>query len=48
MSAISQLGEALRGLSEGDLTKTVDTAFVPSMEQLRHDFNTTVGKFRKR
>ncbi|EPE95773.1 methyl-accepting chemotaxis protein [Rhizobium grahamii] len=44
MSAISQLGEALRHLSEGDLTKTVDSPFVPSMEQLRHDFNATVAK----
>ncbi len=44
MSAISQLGEALRGLSEGDLTKTVNSAFVPSMEQLRHDFNATVAR----
>ncbi|ACI56897.1 methyl-accepting chemotaxis protein [Rhizobium leguminosarum] len=42
MSAISQLGGALRQLSEGDLTMTVDTPFVPSMEQLRHDFNTAV------
>ncbi|MBB4238727.1 methyl-accepting chemotaxis protein [Rhizobium esperanzae] len=42
MSAISQLGGALRQLSEGDLTRTVDTSFVPSMEQLRHDFNTAV------
>ncbi|MDR9783437.1 methyl-accepting chemotaxis protein [Rhizobium redzepovicii] len=42
MSAISLLGGALRQLSEGDLTKTVDTPFVPSMEQLRHDFNTAV------
>jgi len=42
MSAISQLGGALRHLSEGDLTRTVDIPFVPSMEQLRHDFNTAV------
>ena len=42
MSAISSLGGALRHLSEGDLTRTVDTPFVPSMEQLRHDFNTTI------
>ncbi|MBB2749700.1 UNVERIFIED_ORG: methyl-accepting chemotaxis protein [Rhizobium aethiopicum] len=42
MSAISLLGGALRQLSEGDLTRTVDTPFVPSMEQLRHDFNTAV------
>ncbi|RUM24964.1 PAS domain S-box protein [Rhizobium vallis] len=43
MSAISMLGTALRLLSEGDLTRTVDTPFVPSMEQLRHDFNTAVN-----
>ncbi|OWV88280.1 chemotaxis protein [Rhizobium sp. R635] len=43
MSAISLLGTALRDLSEGNLTRTVDTAFVPSMEQLRHDFNTAIG-----
>ncbi|NTF43529.1 PAS domain-containing methyl-accepting chemotaxis protein [Rhizobium rhizogenes] len=44
MSAISELGGALRNLSEGDLTKTLDRSFVPSMEQLRHDFNATVRK----
>ncbi|ANM06180.1 methyl-accepting chemotaxis protein [Rhizobium phaseoli] len=43
MSAISMLGGALHQLSEGDLTRTVDTAFVPSMEQLRHDFNAAVA-----
>ncbi|MGO6669874.1 methyl-accepting chemotaxis protein [Rhizobium ruizarguesonis] len=42
MSAISLLGGALRQLSEGDLTRTLDTPFVPSMEQLRHDFNTAI------
>ncbi|MBX5163736.1 MULTISPECIES: PAS domain-containing methyl-accepting chemotaxis protein [unclassified Rhizobium] len=42
MSAISLLAGALRQLSEGDLTRTVDTPFVPSMEQLRQDFNTAV------
>ncbi|MFK0164543.1 methyl-accepting chemotaxis protein [Rhizobium sp. NPDC090279] len=44
MSAISELGGALRSLSEGDLTKTLERSFVPSMEQLRHDFNATVHK----
>ena len=43
MSAIALLGTALRDLSEGNLTRTVDTTFVPSMEQLRHDFNTAIG-----
>ncbi|MFJ6326251.1 MULTISPECIES: methyl-accepting chemotaxis protein [unclassified Rhizobium] len=44
MSAISELAGALRSLSEGDLTKTLDRSFVPSMEQLRHDFNATIQR----
>ena len=44
MSAISELAGALRKLSEGDLTKTLDRSFVPSMEQLRQDFNATIHK----
>jgi methyl-accepting chemotaxis protein len=44
MSAISELGGALRNLSEGDLTKTLERSFVPSMEQLRHDFNATIRR----
>jgi methyl-accepting chemotaxis protein len=44
MSAISELAAALRNLSEGDLTKTLERAFVPSMEQLRNDFNATIHK----
>ncbi|TLX05558.1 PAS domain-containing methyl-accepting chemotaxis protein [Rhizobium sp. MHM7A] len=43
MSAIALLGTAMRDLSEGNLTRTVDTSFVPSMEQLRHDFNTAIS-----
>ncbi|WP_064696503.1 methyl-accepting chemotaxis protein [Rhizobium aegyptiacum] len=43
MSAISALGTALRDLSQGNLTRTVDTPFVPSMEQLRQDFNSAIG-----
>ncbi|MDK4704282.1 methyl-accepting chemotaxis protein [Rhizobium sp. CNPSo 4062] len=44
MSAISELAGALRSLSEGDLTKTLQRSFVPSMEQLRHDFNATIER----
>lgn len=44
MSAISELAAALRSLSEGDLTKTLERPFVPSMEQLRRDFNATIEK----
>ncbi|MGO7660591.1 chemotaxis protein, partial [Rhizobium ruizarguesonis] len=42
MSAMSLLGGALRQLSDGDLTRTLDTPFVPSMEQVRQDFNTAI------
>lgn len=44
MSAIGELGGALRNLSKGDLTQTLDRSFVPSMEQLRHDFNAAIHK----
>ncbi|TWB10049.1 methyl-accepting chemotaxis sensory transducer with Pas/Pac sensor [Rhizobium sp. ERR 1071] len=44
MSAINEIAGALRSLSEGDLTKTLQRSFVPSMEQLRHDFNATIEK----
>jgi methyl-accepting chemotaxis protein len=44
MSAIATLGTGMRALAHGDLTQQLDKAFVPSMEQLRHDFNEAVGK----
>ncbi|MBZ5760867.1 methyl-accepting chemotaxis protein [Rhizobium sp. VS19-DR104.2] len=44
MSAIAKLGESMKALAQGDLTQTIDTPFVPSMEQLRRDFNDALGK----
>ncbi|MEY9581607.1 PAS domain S-box-containing protein [Sinorhizobium fredii] len=35
MAAINTLGAGLRSLAEGDLTRTLDTPFVPSMEAVR-------------
>ncbi|KQO73720.1 PAS domain-containing methyl-accepting chemotaxis protein [Rhizobium sp. Leaf262] len=46
MSAISTLGAALRLLAEGELQQRLDTAFVPSMEKLRADFNEVIEKLR--
>ena len=43
MSAINALGGALKALSEGDLTQNLSTAFVPSMEVVRKDFNEAVA-----
>ncbi|RAP42639.1 chemotaxis protein [Rhodovulum viride] len=39
---VADLGVGLRALSEGDLTRTIDTTFAPAYEQLRQDFNATV------
>ncbi|WP_313616289.1 PAS domain-containing methyl-accepting chemotaxis protein [Agrobacterium sp.] len=46
MSAITALGEGLRALADGELSQNLDTAFVPSMEKVRHDFNEVIGKLR--
>ncbi len=44
MSAIAKLGESVKALAQGDLTQLLDTPFVPSMEQLRHDYNEALAK----
>ncbi|CAN7254060.1 PAS domain-containing methyl-accepting chemotaxis protein [Ensifer adhaerens] len=46
MSAINSLGAGLRALAEGDLTRNLDTPFVPSMEAVRIDFNDATAKLR--
>ena len=46
MSAITALGEGLRDLADGNLNQRLDTAFVPSMENVRNDFNDVVAKLR--
>lgn len=46
MSAIGQLGRGLRELAEGRLDQSLDTTFVPTMESVRHDFNTVATKLR--
>jgi methyl-accepting chemotaxis protein len=44
MSAIAALGAGMKAFAHGDLTQNLDKPFVPSMEQLRHDFNEAVDK----
>ncbi|MDS7598044.1 methyl-accepting chemotaxis protein [Agrobacterium tumefaciens] len=46
MSAISVLAGALRELANGDLLQRLENNFVPSMEQLRKDFNEVVAKLQ--
>ena len=46
MTAITALGRALRDLADGDLCQSLDSAFVPSMEKVRTDFNEVIEKLR--
>jgi methyl-accepting chemotaxis protein len=47
MSAIGEVNSGLEALSQGDLTISLDQAFVPSMEELRANFNNSVLKLRQ-
>jgi methyl-accepting chemotaxis protein len=44
MGAIMQVNKALAAVSEGDLTASLEQPFVPSMEELRSNFNGAVLK----
>ncbi len=46
MSAIGALGNGLRELADGKLCQSLDTPFVPSMENTRRDFNAVAEKLR--
>ncbi|MGO7136353.1 methyl-accepting chemotaxis protein [Rhizobium leguminosarum] len=43
---VDQLASALQALSAGDLTRTIATPFLPTLEKLRSDFNDTSSKLR--
>ncbi|MBP1862092.1 methyl-accepting chemotaxis protein [Rhizobium herbae] len=43
---VDQLARSLKALSEGDLTQTLATPFLPSLEKLREDFNEASSKLR--
>ncbi|TCP77258.1 methyl-accepting chemotaxis sensory transducer with Pas/Pac sensor [Rhizobium sp. PP-CC-2G-626] len=40
---VEQLGHALKALSQGDLTQSITTPFLPALETLRGDFNETAS-----
>jgi methyl-accepting chemotaxis protein len=44
MTAINQVNKGLAALSDGDLTVVLDRPFVPSMEELRDNFNGSIAK----
>ncbi|MDP9808452.1 methyl-accepting chemotaxis protein [Rhizobium tibeticum] len=44
--AVGALAEALGALSEGDLTRTIETPFADHLDRLRSDFNASVAKLR--
>jgi len=43
-AAVEALGAALQALASGDLTRQIGTPFIPSLDQLRVDFNDAVRK----
>ena len=45
--AVDRLGDALRGLAGGDLTRQIDVAFSGDLDKLRADFNASVLKLRE-
>ncbi|TCN29929.1 methyl-accepting chemotaxis protein [Sinorhizobium americanum] len=44
---VDQLADALNRLANGDLTQQLNTPFLPTLEQLRTDFNGASGKLRE-
>jgi methyl-accepting chemotaxis protein len=43
---VNQLAGALNAMSEGDMTQTIETPFLPTLEKLRVDYNETSSKLR--
>ncbi len=46
MTAISHLAGSLRALASGDLTRSLDEPFVPTMERIRADFNEVLEELK--
>ncbi len=46
MTAIRAVSDSIAAISEGDLTQSLDTNFVPSMEGLREGLNKAVSRLR--
>jgi methyl-accepting chemotaxis protein len=47
MGAVASLGRGLRALADGNLEQQIGTPLVPTMEQVRHDFNEAVQRLRE-
>ena len=46
VSAVKAIGEGLRKLADGDLENLIEDEFIPSLDQLRVDFNHSVERLR--
>ncbi|MBP0617778.1 PAS domain-containing methyl-accepting chemotaxis protein [Jiella sp. KSK16Y-1] len=44
--AVSEVAQGIRQLSEGDLVQRLDRPFIPALEPLRVDFNTSMDKLQ--
>ncbi|WP_246659219.1 PAS domain-containing methyl-accepting chemotaxis protein [Rhizobium sp. FY34] len=44
---VEALGSGLKGMAEGDLSLTIETAFIPALEPLRIDFNQASARLRE-
>lgn len=47
LKAITELEDIIKGLATGDLTKSLETPFVPTMENVRLNFNSAIDEVRK-
>jgi methyl-accepting chemotaxis protein len=45
--AVDDIAEGLTALSNGDLSFRLDRPFIPGLEQIRNDFNTSLDKLRQ-
>ncbi len=46
VNAVDDIAKGLTALANGDLTATIDKPFIPSLEQIRVDFNAAMGKVK--
>ena len=46
VSAVTQIGAGLQHLAEGDLEQRITQPFIPSLDQLRLDFNNSIEKLQ--
>ncbi|TWD54575.1 methyl-accepting chemotaxis sensory transducer with Pas/Pac sensor [Agrobacterium vitis] len=47
VNAIAAIGAGLERLAQCNIRMTIDEPFIPTFEHLRHDFNTSIGKFQE-